>query len=294
MILLTLNTSSIDAAIWHKGLALKQIDLPLNKIAGIGDGELDIPFLKSDLFAIGCPSNSRKKVISYMKENNGFIAKQPILEGFFEFVEHIKQKAGTEFNKIHLLTDKDGVIYKNPDLSHGAQFAKFIKQSGYTQPITKILTGSALYQCKDAGFIEAYGLTKENLQDNEFIQKDPYILLCESGAVQLNVLDHTDIKYLIDEKSTPLLKVLLGEFKKTVLQRTEKELFAKFNLNWEQDYTKQHINRRGVHAVNRRTAVTINVPYDIRETDQGEIFRNTVFKIMKEETIRYDIPLTEI
>ncbi len=288
-IYLAANTNGIDAYIWPKAKTITESGIPLNRASAIGDECIDIAMLSiNGLLAVGCPANAQQEVKDAVLRAHGLVSGREDYDGFREFMGYTREKAtmsGLDIGEVVCFSDKDGVLCGKRDYSRGSEFAKLIRRSGEDYPLMRVITGSTVSQNRESGFMEAYGLTPDNLRGNSAIAKDPYIVLCENGSVRINVLDHRDV-IVSDRLDEEQVRLLTEDCREDVMVRMEQELFPEMNLNWEAEYMRQKDNIRGVYAVPKKTMVTFNVPQSLRTTEEGFKFRKKVLNILDEEIRR--------
>ncbi len=278
------NNAAVDAAIITKdecfpGL-VDRFGIPLEKIAVIGDEKIDLPMLSiSGLGFIGAPANAQSEVREYVSGHGGHVSGSEAYNGFEDFYAQCRDR-GIEL----IVSDKDGVLKQGGDISGGPRFSKLALDMGNDgNPYVTVLTGSSLAVNQE--FRTAYGLD-ERLLSNSAVVDHPYLLLVESGAIHVNVLDGGTENY-VHEIEPDLLSALKGDFETRVAGRIESEIFPEFGFRWSAEYGDQQAAI--FHDTNKQSMVTFNVPRQradgqpFRKTDDAGRYREGVVGIMKEE-----------
>jgi hypothetical protein len=290
-LLILRNNAAIDATILTKDKAVPIIanyfNVPLKKTATIGDEVLDIPMLTySGLGFVGSPSNSQQSVLETVRHmKNGYVSKFSVFRGFYDFYSHAK-KRGIEL----VISDRDGVIKsEREDKESEKEFHRLCLEMGTNGPYIAILTGSGIGQNKP--FAKSYGLD-QRLKENPKVVKRPFLLYIESGAIHYNVISG-EIKNFISELDPELVKILKGDFEENVIRRIESEVFPLFNLTWANDCENKTMM---VYHPEKLSMVTIDLPRfysdgeSFRKSHEGDLFRDNVVEIMKQEATSLGIP----
>ena len=179
------------------------------------------------------------------------------------------------------ISDRDGVLKEVGNYSWWDDFRKLLlKMDRETRPYIVVLTGSGYEQ--NTSFRNKYGLDK-SLIANPYVEKYPYLLLLENGAIYLNVLTDEIKNYLI-EIDSETLRTLKGEFEKRVKSRLENEVLSDFGLQWSNSYEEQ---KGKVYHAPKLSMVTFGVPREFadgspyRKSKEADNFRDSVLKVMK-------------
>lgn len=290
-IFFSVGLDAIDAALITKDRAVANFALsrgiPIEKIAAIGDSANDLPFLAiNGLACRGAPLNAQAKVKEVLKQYaNAFIASKNCFEGFEQFYERCMA-----CQVKYIFSDRDGVILCNREDTPMDRFHRIISDIGIgTKPVLKILTGSSYEQ--NLQFIEAYSI-REAVYSNKRVREDPYLILAENGAVEIDVISG-NFKLSKDIFDVSLLSWLMNRFKLTLFERIESEVFHRFGLSWSND-SDDIIGK--VQAPQKRTMVTIDIPQltidgqDFRGSGHGSRFGMAVLDIMKEVANSSKVP----
>ena len=301
--MLTLNTDSaaIDAMILTKDRAIPEFSrakqVPLARIAVIGDGTNDLPFLIDERYAlIGAPANAKSEVRERVRQmRNGHVYEEEGIDAFFRFYDDARSRGAT-----HIVSDKDGVLKIGDDERGDAFHERVGGRMGLDGPLVTVLTGSSLDQNLD--FMAKYHFD-QRLTQNRAVRDDPYLILAENGALHVNVLDPALTRNLAGEMDRAALGVLKGPFERAVLERAEREVLPAFGFAWSARYNDQ---RGKVYAPSRHlliagdrpkeTMVTLNVPRrtaegaDFRKTPDAARFRDAVLQVMIDEAQRLGMP----
>jgi hypothetical protein len=296
---LSASTGGVDLNFWTKRDTLHQTGITPNRMGFFGDGGLDIPALQyPGLFAIGAPANARKQVLEYVaSQRHGSITSGTILDGFLEFLQNLTlklQDTNISLEEFLFVTDRDGCITQKRRYERGNEFAQVARTMGTENPRLLVLTGSAVYQNRGSGFMQAYGLTPENLGNNKVVRDNPYLMGCENGAILVNVLDHTDTLNLLERLDPSSLEAAITVLRPNVRRRIQEELFDRFSLSGWVDYKEQKDKPRGVHENEKEAGVTFNVPPAIRDTPQGDQYRTAVLDLYEQQCQQLGIKYTRI
>jgi hypothetical protein len=279
---LSASPDAIDAAIYTKDAVVTDFadrsGLPLAQIAGIGDGENDIPFLAVPGLAISAaPLNAQDTVKSLIKTlPNGVVLRSESTKAFLEFYELAKSRRVS-----HIFADRDGV-FDWEDGSRGTDevFRVFRNMGLDGNPIVLVLTGSSYEQ--NVSFIEKLRI-KEAVHDNAVARKNPFVVLAENGALQIDVLTlkTRDYRQVLD---ADLLRLLKTSFEKQVIARLKETVLPRFHLELS-DRRENQIEK--VYIPPKRTMLTINVPKWFRDgsafrrSKVGQEFREVVLDTMQ-------------
>jgi hypothetical protein len=311
---ITANTAGVDASWWTKGMSVslspEYCDNP-NLVYAIGDGDLDLSFLElPGLLLSAGPQNSTENVKTWLtrdvtKDPSGsarewytdlpetdkrYLARNKGLDAFFEIERKVASLALTLPSGLQSLTgfiDKDGVLCTKGDYTRGQEASRHFKFMGIERGLFRIITGSSMSQNTLSGFMDAYGLDKKNLKNNRLIQANPYIMLCENGAVAMNVLDHSDWKNVAAQINPDGIKLLTQDFRSELYSMMNINVISPLSLHWlpdsiEEGYQKQTENPRGIwRCADKLTMTTLNVPRGIRSSREGHLYRNLVVDCMQ-------------
>jgi hydroxymethylpyrimidine pyrophosphatase-like HAD family hydrolase len=285
------GNAAIDAAILTKDKSIegvqKYFGCRLEEIAAIGDEVGDLSFLtKKGLGLVGAPANAQPKLFDTLKkQKNSYFPEGESFNGFLNFY---KESIRREIKLI--ISDKDGVL-KDGDKTFGHDFKKLALTIGVKQnPYVIILTGSSYQQ--NLPFMEEYGLN-DQLKINPYIEKYPFLVLAENGAVHINILNG-EIRNYVNEICPELLNILKTDFEMEVRNRLEKEVLPKCNLSWSNNYKDQ--KEKVYHVQDKLSMVTFNVPRtflngdNYRKSAESEIFRKRVVEVMQEVSERLSLP----
>ena len=259
--------SAIDCALYTKGMAVldhaKEKEFDLSKVAAIGDGANDLPFLALEgLCLAGCPANADEAVKAAVLARGGFVSKFEVYLGFLDFSAQCLQR-GVEA----IYTDRDQTILDKEEFPGALGLATSLRYSGDSgSPFIYVLTGAGQAENKD--FIEVIN-SFYDLEENKFIAADPHIILSENGGVRVNVLNPSESVNMVQKKNPELLAKVLGPFRNSLVKRLESEIAPKFNLGVTYDYGNQKGN---AYIATKQTMVSVNVP---RSYADGKPYRNT-------------------
>jgi len=288
---LSASAEAIDAALMTKGTIVTDFsttqNIPLTKIGAIGDAANDLPFLSLPHLGLrGVTANAQTKVKDKIIDlSNSMITSKEGLEGFEEFYEQCQKR-----NIQYIFSDRDGVlIWSNTDAVINRLHDMLISMDGTIHPYIKILTGSSYEQNTD--FIEKYRI-RSILKHNPSLNDDPYLILAENGAIQINIfsLEVRDFKNFIDEG---LVQWLKEEFEPTLCRTIEKKVFPRFGLSWSANILDQV---EKVYIPPKRTMVTLDVPKvfksgeDYRKSKIGENLRMAILGAMEEIANNQNVP----
>lgn len=247
------NREAVDAGLQTKAGALEKIaagnNLRLSQIGAIGDGLNDLPFLRvSGLGLVGTPSNGHPKVKEFVSSlKQGVLPDAPYLDGFLHFY-NLCSKGGIR----HIVSDRDGVLIKDGDLSRGTEFIKATS----TGPMITVLTSSSARA--NMPFAERY------FNGN---QSDPWRIRMENGSLEMNVYNR---ETRLDTTINPdEMERFLGTFRPAVLQAVEHMIHPKYGFGYTNEHGSQH-NR--MYLPPMQTMVTINIP---RTTTGSTEYRST-------------------
>lgn len=291
-IYLSPNTGSIDADLLRKEDTVLRKLSERGKTITIGDNINDSGMLSLDgLLLAACPENAHEEIKKLLKKRkNGYIAQRPVLDGFIDCLRETGRRAqrkGLSLHECTLFTDKDGVLQNKQDYTKGAIFKAMIRESGIIYPQTYIISGSSVKLNLNTGFMEAYGLTPENLYQNRTIRNNPFLLLLENGGIEINILNPNDRRYPAKEQFKEEIETLRGPVRDGIRSQMEEKIFKTFaGLHWVRNYEDQKTKRRGIYEVESETKFTLNIPYALRGTQEGEAFRMIVAEIIQEEAER--------
>jgi hypothetical protein len=316
-IMLTANTAGVDASWWTKGMAVSEsteYQTDPGKVYAIGDGALDLSFLTlPGLFLAAGPKNSRPEVIEWLtrdvsKDHPGaarewfkdlpdksrrFLSRYSTTDGFFDIEQKVMTKIllsgeGRKHQDFTGFIDRDGVICAKREYSRGREFARHIKNMGIERPLLRILTGSSMAQNVGAPFMTLHGLNSGNLGRNHRIVADPYIMLCENGAIAISVLDHRDWRNVTEEIDPDVTATLTGPFREELYALMDQHVLPSLGLIWlpetiEEGYLRQGEIPNGIwKCTDKLTMTTVNVPEGIRGDPRGETYRSAVLDCMVE------------
>ena len=285
------NNAAIDTTIISKGEVVDGVfnyfGGRLEDIAAIGDELLDLPLLTTPrLGMVGCPANAQKGVIDTVNRLRGYVSPEKVYKGFFDFYE----KAAEVGIKL-IISDKDGVLKEGGNKEGSERFRQLALEMGQEgKPYVVVLTGSSHQQ--NLPFMRDFGLD-ERLSVNPAVRKYPYLLLCENGAIHLNVLTGETRNYVADI-SPELLKALKGKFESRVRKKIETEVLPFFGFEWSKDYDDQR--GKVYHVLDKQSMVTFNVPREFsdgtpyRKTKNADMFRDRVVEKMEETAQELGLP----
>lgn len=250
------NSDAVDVYAFSKrdGLAriLADTGFRADQTAVIGDSENDLSFLSAKGIALrGAPGNAQQVVRSYVGPEH--VTASVGLDGFLEFYAICKER-GIQL----IVSDRDGVI-KWKDESALPQLKAVWRGMGSDGPAIVVLTGSSIEQ--NLRFIDDYGLSAA--RDNSCVQRHPYLIYAENGAVALNILTRQAI-------ATPTQHgALIAELKSAVLKSLESGPLARWGITLTHDPLDQ---RWKCYVPDKSTMLTINLP---RLDRNGEFFRDS-------------------
>lgn len=285
------NNAAIDALILTKDCVVEGVARyfggRLEEIAAIGDELIDLPLLTTpNLGMAGCPDNAQKGVVDTIRGINGYVSPERVFDGFADFYK----RAGEAGIKL-IISDKDGVLKEGGNTQWGDEFRNLALEMGQDgKPYVVVLTGSSHQQ--NLPFMKEYGLD-ERLSVNPAVKEYPYLLLCENGAIHLNVLTGETRNYVADI-SPELLNVLKGRFESRVKKKLELEVLPFFAFEWTNDYNDQR--GKVYHVQDKQSMVTFNVPREFsngtpyRKTSHADMFRERVVEKMEEVAIELGLP----
>lgn len=271
------NNDAIDAYFFSKRdgfeAIIQRFDISLERIAVIGDGENDLPFLSySGIGLKGAPSNARDEVKAYLGDDN--VMFQPGLDGFLEFYERCAE------NDIKLIvSDKDGVLQWHDDKSK-LSLVKIWENMGKDGcPLITVLTGASI--ASSLGFIRQYGLIEAS-HNNALIKHTPELVFAENGYRAINIINQ-DVMPVNDILDVKVCQKLTGQFKEMMIDRLETELLSSFGLKYSGDRT---IENKTVYIPDKHSMLTVCLPkmtscgdYYL-DTCESEMFRNKIIDEM--------------
>lgn len=290
-IYLSASTDAVDASVVTKDLAIKSFasstGIPLSRVAGIGDGANDLPFLRiSGLGLVGAPSNAQPAVKEALKAIRGaYISTRSVFEGFLDFYARCCDE-GIEV----VFTDRNGVLIWNEDGRARARLRQILEGMGQNgRPFIIILTGSSYEQNLD--FMRHFHLDA-SLGVNPRIRENPYIIYAENGAVQIDVLGASARNYAatLDKQ---LLVVLTHDFLHSLLRRIRETILPAFHLELSTDRSDQ---RSKLYLPPKSTMVTVNLPRahvgteDYRQSPGADALRQALLKEMMTTARELRIP----
>src|SRR3990167_10415127 len=150
--------SAIDCTLYTKGMAVldhaKEKEFDLGKVAAIGDGANDLPFMMLDnLGFIGCPANSDASVKAAVLARGGFVSKFEVYLGFLDFSAQCLQR-GVET----IYTDRDQTILDKEEFPGALGLATSLRYSGDSgTPFIYVITGAGEKENKDVARPKAPG-----------------------------------------------------------------------------------------------------------------------------------------
>jgi len=285
------SPDAIDASIYTKDLAVTECagghGVSLSRIGAIGDGANDIPFLRVPGLALAAAPNNAQEGVKRLVASlaNGTVLKSELTDGFLEFYELAKLKGLS-----HVFADRDGVIEWETDGAHKEHLFGVFQRMGIGQnPFVFVLTGSSYEQ--NLQFIEKLRIP-EAARQNPAVREQPFIVLAENGAVQINVLT-LDIKSFEQVLDADLLRALKTSFEGEVRRRLKDAVLPRFGLT----LTEQHGDQvEKVYVPPKRTMVTVNVPKffrdgsDYRSSPVAQEFRGAVLELMQGVAHAQDLP----
>jgi hydroxymethylpyrimidine pyrophosphatase-like HAD family hydrolase len=252
-VFLSAGSDAVDASPLTKDLAIHKFaqenSLPLEKIAGIGDGVNDLPFLQlNGLGYVGTPKNAQRNVIDVVKNiRNSFVSDKSYCFAFSDFYD-----ACAELGIRYIFSDRDGVLINENNNGYEIISPIFGKMGYEKNPFIIVLTGSSYEQ--NIGFIK--GINKERiLGKNENIIKMPFFIYAENGAVQINGLDGSVRQ--TEGLDKELINCLRKEFNKIFFEGVKKNILSKFNVSISYKSSSQ-VSR--LYVPKKITMVTVNLP----------------------------------
>jgi 3-deoxy-D-manno-octulosonate 8-phosphate phosphatase KdsC-like HAD superfamily phosphatase len=286
------NNAAVDAAILTKARALdgvaRYFGCSLEEMAMIGDEITDLSILtRSGLGLAGAPSNAQERVKDTVRGlRNGFVSQGEVFDGFLDFYREA-ERLGIRL----VISDKDGVLKDGSNL-YGERFREQValNMGRNGKPYVVVLTGSSYEQ--NVQFIEQY-FPSLRLGANPMVVDYPWLLLAESGAVHINVLNGTRRNYVRDI-CPDLLRRLKGEFEAGVRQRLDAEVLPEFGFGWSSNSEDQRA--KVYHASEKLSMVTFNVPREFsdgkpyRKSEEAKKYRSKVMRIMEQEAISLELP----
>lgn len=290
-LIITVNPQAVDAYLFTKDRALelysRTMGVPLERIGYVGDDSNDKPVLSTR--GLGFPSTVSNGTgdVKDMVRNlpRGYVSGEPYFSGFKDC-----RRKGWERGITHFVTDKDGVLVKEGDLSAGPEFCAFMETAGTEGPFMAVLTASGYYE--NRGFMDAFGLNA-GLSGNPAIRNNPYALLAENGVVMVNVLTG-EKKVALEGVDERMLRKLKGDFTYEAMKRVQKEMLNKFGLGWSHVYEEQ---TGTIFVPQKEAMVTLNIPRKskdgadgYRKTEEAETLRRGIGRIFAETAERLGMP----
>jgi len=288
---LSASPDAVDAAIYTKDLAVidfvEASGVPQSQIGAIGDGANDIPFLRIPGLALAAAPNNAQEGVTQLLSGlpNGILLKGERTKGFLEFHKLAKSRSLS-----HIFADRDGVFEWETDNALMEDVFRVFETMGLEQnPFVFVLTGSSYEQ--NISFIEKLRIN-EAARHNSAVERQPFVVLAENGAVQINVLtlESRNLEQIID---TDLLDCLKGAFEQEVIVRLKDTILPRFGLNITDKHNDQF---EKVLIPPKRTMLTINVPKwfhdgsDYRRSHVAREFREAVLTIMQEVAVAQELP----
>jgi len=278
---LSASPDAIDASIFTKDMAVLSLvneGVPLAKIAAIGDGENDIPFLTIPGLAIAAaPLNAQDSVKNLVNSlPNGVSLRSESTQGFLDFYELAKSRQLS-----HIFADRDGVFDWEDDSARKDELFRLFQNMGLDRnPFVFVLTGSSYDQ--NISFIKKLRI-RDAVKDNAAVRKKPFAILAENGAIQISVLS-SEIRDFQQVLDPDFLRLLKTSFEKEVVARLKATVLPRFRLKLTDDHTDQIAK---IYIPPKRTMVTINVPKwfrdgsDFRRSPVAQQFREAVLAVMQ-------------
>ena len=278
---LSAGPDAADAAFVTKDLALKrfpvQIGKPDLRIAVIGDGVNDLPMLTvPSVVLAGAPQNAQQLVKDTLKTLPfGYIASKCYIDGFLEFYEQCLKR-----NVDYIFSDRDGVLLWEHDVREFEILATVLARTGVGScPRIVVITGSSISQNTA---LLSNRILISRLTEVDAIRENPYILFCENGAVQVNIL--TGAVREEDFGVEPeMLKLLRTSFRELLLGRIRQYVLPRFGLTLEFENSRKP---SVLYLPVKSTMVTINIPVEhdgirkYRSSSDSEFLREALLEQM--------------
>lgn len=140
--------------------------------------------------------------------------------------------------------------------------------------------------------MKEYGLD-ERLAANPYVQENPYLVMMENGALQMNVLNG-ELRDYIAELDVNLLAALRLTFMPIVKERLEEEVFSDFGLEWSKD--SEDKSQRINHVEEKLSMVTFDMPRTFldgkpyRDSESADRLRERMVGIMVEVAEELELP----
>jgi hypothetical protein len=280
-IYLSASSDAVDASLVTKDIAIKGFassrGIPLSRVAGIGEGANDLPFLRiSGLGLVGAPSNAQAAVKQALRAIRGsYISTKSVLDGFLDFYARCCG-AGIEF----VFADRDGVLIWNQDGEGKFRLRQVLERMGQNgRPFVIILTGSSYEQNVD--FMRNYKLDA-SLGANQRIRENPYVIYAENGALQMDILSARARNYAA-ALDKGLLDALTGDFLHSLLRHIRERILPAYRLELGESSSDQ---RSKLYLPPKRTMVTVDLPRahtgleDYRRSPASDALRQALVKEM--------------
>lgn len=267
-VFISCSTDAVDGAFFNKKQALlgvsQILDVGLEAIAFIGDGNNDLPALQlTELGLAGCPNNAQHRVKEVVETHkNGVISHLSYLDAFQYFYDLSKER-----DLRLLVSDRDGLILTDLGDFDVDNFIRVIDKVGRNGcPELRVLTGASVDQNRSIFCTEKL---KRSVQRNEAISANPYIILAENGAIELNVLTGEFRFSRMFSELSGKVTANLGKVEKLFKSELEKSV-TPYLLTLSK-YSVGQIGAK-VEVVRKQTMLTVDVPTGVMD---GKIFKHT-------------------
>ena len=285
------STDAVDAFLLTKDKPVLDFvtrhGIGLSNSAAIGDSVSDLPFLTiPNLGLVGTLGNAQSGVKQAVRNlKNGWISSFQVQEGFLEFYE-LAGKEGIS----HIFSDKDGVLAWKGDSANRHRLRRVFQAMGLgVNPLIIVLTGSSYEQNLD--FMREHGIDS-SLSANPHIRRNPYLILAENGAVQINVLTR-QTRESMELLDTELLSLLKGNFERELIATADRRILPGFELGWSNRSSDQV---EKIYVPPKKTMITLNMPRQFRDgreygrSTKAQELQNAILESMVDLAVAVGLP----